>query len=66
MLYHRENRIRLTSVIVSYGCVLYLLALGCFTLYPDAAGRGGHTARRTIWLRSSIRCGSSATSEPTA
>ena len=25
-----------------------------------------HTARRTIWLRSSIRCGSSATSEPTA
>lgn len=40
MLYHRENRIRLTSVAVSYGCVLYLLALGCFTLYPmpqDAA-----------------------------
>ena len=40
MLYHRENRIRLTSVVVSYGCVLYLLALGCFTLYPmpqDAA-----------------------------
>lgn len=23
MLYHRENRIRLTSVAVSYGCVLY-------------------------------------------
>lgn len=33
-LYHRENRIRFGSVVVAYGCVLYLLALGCFTLYP--------------------------------
>lgn len=33
-LYHRENRIRFTSVLASYGSVLYLLSLACFTLYP--------------------------------
>ena len=33
-LYHRENRIRFTSVLASYGSVLYLLSLACFTRCP--------------------------------
>ena len=37
LLYHRDNRIRLSSAIVAYGTVLYLLGLLCFTLYPMPA-----------------------------
>ena len=56
LLYHRDNRIRLSSAIVAYGTVLYLLGLLCFTLYPMPddpeafcaanAGRCGSLLRR--------------------
>lgn len=45
LLYHRDNRIRLSSAIVAYGTVLYLLGLLCFTLVSDA-GRCGSLLRR--------------------
>lgn len=41
LLYHRDNRIRLSSAIVAYGTVLYLLGLLCFTLYPILSRCGG-------------------------
>lgn len=47
LLYHRDNRIRLSSAIVAYGTVLYLLGLLCFTLYPMPADAAA-IAPRTI------------------
>ena len=44
LLYHRDNRIRLSSAIVAYGTVLYLLGLLCFTV--SDAGRCGGLLRR--------------------
>ena len=43
LLYHRDNRIRLSSAIVAYGTVLYLLGLLCFTLYPMPADAAAST-----------------------
>ncbi|KAB8287727.1 VanZ family protein [Bifidobacterium avesanii] len=34
LLYRRDNRLRFTSALGAYLVVLYLLSLGCFTLYP--------------------------------
>lgn len=33
-LYHRDNRLRPASVLGAYSFMLYVLGLGCFTLYP--------------------------------
>ena len=44
LLYHRDNRIRLSSAIVAYGTVLYLLGLLCFTLYPMPADATAYCA----------------------
>ena len=33
-LYHRDNRLRPVSVLGAYAFMLYVLGLGCFTLYP--------------------------------
>ncbi len=33
-LYHRDNRLRPASVLGAYAFMLYVLGLGCFTLYP--------------------------------
>ena len=33
-LYHRDGRLKFVSVVSTYLAVLYLLGLGCFTLYP--------------------------------
>ena len=44
LLYHRDNRIRLSSAIVAYGTVLYLLGLLCFTLYPMPADAAAYCA----------------------
>ena len=40
-LYHRDGRLRLTSVVTVYLAVLYMLGLGCFTLYPLPSGNEG-------------------------
>lgn len=40
-LYHRDGRLRLTSVVTVYLAVLYMLGLGCFTLYPLPSGEEG-------------------------
>ena len=34
LLYHRDNRLRFTQVVVAYGSVLYAIGLMCFTMYP--------------------------------
>ncbi len=42
-LYHRDGRLRFISVASTYLAVLYVLGLGCFTLYPlptDPTGPG--------------------------
>ena len=44
LLYHRDNRILLSSAIVAYGTVLYLLGLLCFTLYPMPADAAAYCA----------------------
>lgn len=40
-LYHRDGRIRMVSAISVYLVVLYILGLGCFTLYPLPQGDEG-------------------------
>ena len=40
-LYHRDGRLRFASVAATYLAVLYVLGLGCFTLYPLPEGDAG-------------------------
>lgn len=40
-LYHRDGRLKFASVASTYLAVLYLLGLGCFTLYPLPDGASG-------------------------
>lgn len=40
-LYHRDGRIRFASAVSVYLVVLYILGLGCFTLYPLPRGTEG-------------------------
>lgn len=64
-LYRRDNRLRPVSVLGAYAFMLYVLGLGCFTLYPWPQDPAAYCAPRTIWVRSSTRCSSLATSAPT-
>ncbi len=41
LLYHRDGKMRLSSVVTAYLTVLYVLGLGCFTLYPLPSGSSG-------------------------
>lgn len=41
VLYRRDGRLRLGSVIATYLSVLYLIGLACFTLYPLPSGEAG-------------------------
>ncbi len=41
MLYRRDGRLRAPSVIGTYLSVLYVLGLGCLTLYPLPDGNAG-------------------------
>ena len=40
-LYHRDGRLRFGSAVSTYLAVLYVLGLGCFTLYPLPSGDSG-------------------------
>lgn len=40
-LYHRDGRLRMGSVLTTYLAVLYLLGIGCFTLWPLPTGDEG-------------------------
>ena len=40
-LYHRDGRLKFASVVSTYLAVLYLMGLGCFTLYPLPEGSSG-------------------------
>lgn len=40
-LYHRDGRLKFVSVVSTYLAVLYILGLGCFTLYPLPDGSTG-------------------------
>lgn len=40
-LYHRDGRLRFSSMVGTYLSVLYVLGLGCFTLYPLPDGTPG-------------------------
>lgn len=40
-LYHRDGRLRISSTVGTYLSVLYVLGLGCFTLYPLPDGTSG-------------------------
>ena len=40
-LYHRDGRLKAASVVSTYLAVLYVLGLGCFTLYPLPSGTSG-------------------------
>ena len=40
-LYHRDGRLRFGSAVSTYLAVLYVLGLGCFTLYPLPSGEHG-------------------------
>ena len=40
-LYHRDGRLKFASVVSTYLAVLYILGLGCFTLYPLPDGSTG-------------------------
>ena len=40
-LYHRDGRLKFASVVSTYLAVLYLMGLGCFTLYPLPEGPSG-------------------------
>lgn len=40
-LYHRDGRLKPVSVMSTYLAVLYVLGLGCFTLYPLPSGASG-------------------------
>lgn len=41
LLYHRDGKMRLTTVGAAYLTVLYILGLACFTLYPLPSGDSG-------------------------
>ena len=41
LLYHRDGRMHLNTVIGAYLSVLYALSLVCFTLYPLPSGESG-------------------------
>lgn len=40
-LYHRDGRLRASSALSAYLAVLYLLGIGCFTLWPLPEGTSG-------------------------
>ncbi|WP_273394656.1 VanZ family protein [Thermophilibacter mediterraneus] len=40
-LYHRDGRLRFASAVSTYLAVLYVLGLGCFTLWPLPSGDSG-------------------------
>ena len=40
-LYHRDGRLRFVSVFSTYLAILYLLGIGCFTLWPLPNGSSG-------------------------
>lgn len=40
-LYHRDGRLRFGSVVATYLAVLYVLGIGCFTLWPLPEGNSG-------------------------
>lgn len=40
--YHRNGHLRFTGIIATYLAVLYILGLGCFTLYPLPSGTSGY------------------------
>ena len=40
-LYHRDGRLKFASVVSTYLAVLYVMGLGCFTLYPLPEGTAG-------------------------
>ena len=40
-LYHRDGRLKFGSIVSTYLAVLYLVGLGCFTLYPLPSGSSG-------------------------
>ena len=40
-LYHRDGRLRFGSAVSTYLAVLYVLGLGCFTLWPLPSGDSG-------------------------
>lgn len=40
-LYHRDGRLRFVSMVATYLTVLYVMGLGCFTLYPLPEGTSG-------------------------
>ena len=40
-LYHRDGRLRFASIAATYLAVLYVLGIGCFTLYPLPQGPSG-------------------------
>ncbi len=40
-LYHRDGRLRFGSVVATYLAVLYVLGIGCFTLWPLPDGDAG-------------------------
>lgn len=40
-VYHRDGRLRFGTVVSTYLAVLYVLGLGCFTLYPLPSGTSG-------------------------
>ena len=40
-LYHRDGRLKVASFVATYLAVLYVLGLGCFTLYPLPEGASG-------------------------
>ena len=40
-LYHRDGRLKAASVVTTYVAVLYVLGLGCFTLWPLPSGTEG-------------------------
>lgn len=47
-LYHRDGRLKFVSVVSTYLAVLYILGLGCFTLYPLPSGTSGLGITRGI------------------
>ena len=47
-LYHRDGRLKFVSVASTYLAVLYVMGLGCFTLYPLPSGSSGLGITRGI------------------
>lgn len=40
-LYHRDGRLKFSAVAATYLAILYLMGLGCFTLWPLPSGESG-------------------------